>query len=729
MEYPANLLQLILARISDTFPLDRLRRMLVVLLALVLSAVQTDGRGCANCNYVYRGLLPCRGYLPELNTSHCGELDQIVSGLQSVFRDANLSSIPSVFFEAGGFLRVLAFVETRDGGNLACCEDGGIWNVDPARLSRCSGSFFAIFLSATDEIGDLQVADYDCPANSAFGAVLLMLCNVIHTNNYTNVATAAADLPTERDSFPSFYARYYCHPNCNESEAVKRFNDSMQEYLNTPCGSVVESCSEAFDIIVLLDSSGSIGDAQFAFALTAVANLSSRYTIGSDYTRFGVILYSHVVHVAHVIALDEYTDSANLTAAILLLPYSRGGTLTGSAITYATEHRFNTTFGARERGTVPQILIVATDGRSFDDVTGPSQAAAKAGIDLFSIGIGDGPDQNQLLEIARGVSSRVFNTEDYQHLIGLSPLLAAETCKAQASVPPGTQAGYSLVAGTVKYFQITIPENCSQSLMLSFARDNSSGSVVVYASFTIPNPNKRLHDYNWTITAEPVNATIPSKECNRQRRQAPLPEFEQPRQFFFSLELESSSHDTAEFMLNTNVIDTPEESQLSLTVTELPHSQGTLMYSCTATCSCPSATIAWEKGLSLPTAAQVTVSEDGRQTNITIDTTIAGYNGHYTCIIQTPGVISTVQEVVTVDLTCKNNGTNINPYICDCPAEWSGLACDRRECACACKPHTAHLTLHTSHCTPHTAHLTLHTSHCTPDSSTQCSYWCVFLLK
>ena len=507
----------------------RMHVKLVVVLAFLLCALELSLQAdtCAECYTASSGLInQCRNIIPNSNFSLCSELDQIVSELEGVFRSIGLS-IPPEFFQSGGFLRVLAFVETRDESNWprSCCEDGGIWNVQISDLNECQRTtdirnivppFW--FINARE--------DLDCPINSAFGAVLLMLCNIIHTNNYRSVATAAADLPTERDSFPSFYARYYCHPNCDKSEATERFSAGMQEYLSTPCGSVVESCSEAFDIIVLLDSSGSIGDAQFADACTAVANLSSRYTIGSDYTRFGVILYSDIVHNTRdedVIALDEYTDSANLTAAILSLPYYRGRALTGSAITYATEHGFNTAFGARERGAVPQILIVATDGRSFDDVTGPSQAAARAGIDLFSIGIGDGPDQNQLLEIVRGVSSRVFNTEDYWRLIGLSPLLAAETCKAQVSVPPGMQAGYSLVAGTVKYFQITIPENCSQSLMLSFARVNSSGSVIVYASFTIPNPNKRLHDFKWTITAEPVNATIPPEQCNRQQEQAPSP--------------------------------------------------------------------------------------------------------------------------------------------------------------------------------------------------------------
>ena len=337
---------------------------------------------------------------------------------------------------------------------------------------------------------------------------------------YPSAAAAAADLPTEPHSFPSFYASYYCHPDCNESETEERFTAGMQEYLSTPCGPVVDSCSEEFDIIVLLDCSGSIGQEDFTDALAAVANLSSRYIIGSDHTQFGVILYSHVIHNScdeDVIALDEYSDSANLTRAILSLPYPGGGTLTGSAITYATENGFNAAFGARESGTVPRVLIVATDGRSCDDVHDPSQAAAD-GIILFSIGIGNGPDQQQLLDIAGGVRSRVFNTADCHHLIGLSPLLAAESCKAQVSVPPGETIEYILFMGhDVKYFQISLPENCSQSLNVSFVTDSSSDSVSVYASFTIPYPNKRLYDFKWNVTSEVVSVTIPTTaQCTGQ---------------------------------------------------------------------------------------------------------------------------------------------------------------------------------------------------------------------
>ena len=654
---------------------------LLALLLSVLAALQVD-----SCLDVTNGLSQCESYTPQLGVNHCSELDQTVSGLESVFNGAGLD-IPPAFFQSRGFLRMLAFVETRDGRNWTSCESGGIWNVDYTTVFDCIQQFFDItniFSSATRSLNFERPGDCDCPANSAFGAALLMLCNMRRSGGYSSAAAAAAHLPTEPDSFPSFYARYYCHPDCKESEAEERFTAGMQEYLSTPCGPVVDSCSEEFDIIVLLDCSGSIGQEDFTDALAAVANLSSRYTIGSNHTQFGVILYSHVIHNSRdedVIALDEYSDSANLTRAILYLPYPGGGTLTGSAITYATENGFNAAFGARESGRVPRVLIVATDGRSYDNVSEPARAAAADnGIILFSIGIGDGPDQQQLLDIAGGDRSRVFNTADYHHLIGLSPLLAAESCKAQVSVPPGKLIEYTLLMDEVKYFQISLPENCSQSLNVSFVSDSSSDSVLVYASFTIPNPNKRLYDFKWNVTAEAVTATILPKDCTRRRRQVPSPDLEQPRQFFFSLELESSSNDFAEFVLNTGIIETPEDSQLSLSVEELQHSQNTLMYSCTATCSCPSATVVWEKGLSLPLAAKVVVSEDGRQMNITVNTTVAGHNGHYTCIIQSPGVIGTVQEIITVNLRCKNNGSNISPFLCNCPAGWTGLACDRGEC-------------------------------------------------
>ena len=164
----------------------------IALLALLLSALaafQVD-----SCPDVTTGLSQCGNYTPQLGVDHCSELDQTVSGLEGVFDGAGLD-IPPAFFQATGFLRILAFAETRDGRNWTSCNSGGIWNVDHAALDGCFWDFFDIHLILLSATGALYLhpGDYDCPANSAFGAALLMLCNMRRSDVYSSAAAAAAN--------------------------------------------------------------------------------------------------------------------------------------------------------------------------------------------------------------------------------------------------------------------------------------------------------------------------------------------------------------------------------------------------------------------------------------------------------------------------------------------------------------------------------------------------------
>ena len=141
--------------------------------------------------------------------------------------------IHSSFFEPQGFLRLLAFVETRDGLLLSDCDKGGLWNVDYEKLADCLGqgsmlsypysAEYTFTVSLTDSF---TYEDFNCPENSAFAALLLLICS----SNTADPVTTASGLPTEPDSFPSFYARYYCHPNCSEREAEMKFMEDMQAY-------------------------------------------------------------------------------------------------------------------------------------------------------------------------------------------------------------------------------------------------------------------------------------------------------------------------------------------------------------------------------------------------------------------------------------------------------------------------------------------------------------------
>ena len=164
--------------------------------------------------------------------SYCEDLVQVVANLSGLEPFTSLAIDPA-FFEPQGFLRLLAFVETRDGLLLSDCNKGGIWNVNYVQLFNClsqssllSYPYHTEYKFTVSLVDSFTYEDFNCPANSAFAALLLLICN----SNPNDPVAAAADLPTERDSFPSFYARYYCHPNCNESGAEMKFREGMQAF-------------------------------------------------------------------------------------------------------------------------------------------------------------------------------------------------------------------------------------------------------------------------------------------------------------------------------------------------------------------------------------------------------------------------------------------------------------------------------------------------------------------
>lgn len=119
------------------------------------------------------------------------------------------------------------------GSLLSDCDKGGIWNVNYIQLFNClrQGSllpypYHTEYTFTVSLVDAFTYEDFNCPVNSAFAALLLLICN----SNPNDPVTAAADLPTEPNSFPSFYAHYYCHPDCDETGAEMKFREGMQAF-------------------------------------------------------------------------------------------------------------------------------------------------------------------------------------------------------------------------------------------------------------------------------------------------------------------------------------------------------------------------------------------------------------------------------------------------------------------------------------------------------------------
>ena len=148
----------------------------------------------------------------------------------------------------------------------------------------------------------------------------------------------------------------------------------------------------------VLDSSGSIGSANFQKIRNFVNMVISDLDIGPRRTQVGVIVFSSSVSVSF--NLNSYSNRQALTSAVNRIPYIGSGTNTADALYTLINRGF---VGARPVAQgVPRVAMVVTDGMSNNPSL--TVAAAEAlrkvpSITTYAIGIG-GADVTELRTIA-----------------------------------------------------------------------------------------------------------------------------------------------------------------------------------------------------------------------------------------------------------------------------------------------------------------------------------------
>ncbi|XP_041375252.1 cartilage matrix protein-like [Gigantopelta aegis] len=214
-----------------------------------------------------------------------------------------------------------------------------------------------------------------------------------------------------------------------------------------PVGALKYCGGKPADIYFLLDSSNSIWIHDFNLRMVKfVRDMVNIFDIGTNKTRVGVITFSS--DVTPVFRLDEYTSRDSLLKAISPehIKHQGGGTNTGSAIAYVRDHGF------RSRPQVAHIMVVITDGVSFDpEVTRREAAAAKrAGIYMFAVGVGQSVDATELRDMASSPSDRfMFSVSGFHALTTLRDILAIRTC----TVPPPAEQAVCLPTDLVFIFE------------------------------------------------------------------------------------------------------------------------------------------------------------------------------------------------------------------------------------------------------------------------------------
>ncbi|XP_063773985.1 vitrin isoform X2 [Pseudophryne corroboree] len=186
---------------------------------------------------------------------------------------------------------------------------------------------------------------------------------------------------------PNFVDKAVCRTNGHFSINVpswfglhKIVNPMVKRMCETDKLVCSKTCLNAADIGFIIDGSSSVGTGNFRTVLQFIANITSEFEISDTDTRIGAVQYTYEQRLEF--GFDKYSTKQDVVNAIMRIGYWSGGTSTGAAITYASDQLFS-----KSKPNKRKIMIVITDGRSYDDVRAPAAAAHRNGVIAYAVGI------------------------------------------------------------------------------------------------------------------------------------------------------------------------------------------------------------------------------------------------------------------------------------------------------------------------------------------------------
>ncbi|XP_076841877.1 collagen alpha-6(VI) chain [Brachyhypopomus gauderio] len=187
--------------------------------------------------------------------------------------------------------------------------------------------------------------------------------------------------------------------------------------------SVQAECREipSADIVLLVDSSDSVGDTNFAEVRHFLHTFVDGLEVRGDKVRVGLAQFSHAPYQEFL--LDTHADKADLLKNLDSIVYRKGGKNIADALDYIRDSYFS-----QARKNVPRIAIVITNGDSNDAAEEAAQNLRKQGVVIFVIKTRD-VDPRQLSTIANSPQEEfLLSVENYQKLQGLVEKLHMRVC-------------------------------------------------------------------------------------------------------------------------------------------------------------------------------------------------------------------------------------------------------------------------------------------------------------
>ncbi|XP_039093515.1 von Willebrand factor A domain-containing protein 2 isoform X2 [Hyaena hyaena] len=140
-------------------------------------------------------------------------------------------------------------------------------------------------------------------------------------------------------------------------------------------------CSAAVDVLFMIDGSYSVGKGSFERSKRFAVMVCDALDISPERVRVGALQFSSVPRLEF--PLDSFSSQQEVKAHMKRMVFKGGRTETGLALKYLLRKGFP---GGRN-ASVPQILIVVTDGRSQGHVALPAKQLKERGVTVFAVGV------------------------------------------------------------------------------------------------------------------------------------------------------------------------------------------------------------------------------------------------------------------------------------------------------------------------------------------------------
>lgn len=234
---------------------------------------------------------------------------------------------------------------------------------------------------------------------------------------------------------PNFANKAVCRTNGFYSLNVQNWyglHKSVQPLVKRVCDTDRLACSKtclnSADIGFVIDGSSSVGTGNFRTVLQFVANLSKEFDISDTDTRVGAVQYTYEQRLEF--GFDQYTTKLDVLNAIKRVGYWSGGTSTGAAINYALEQLFK-----KSKPNKRKLMILITDGRSYDDVRIPAMVAHHKGVITYAIGVAWAAQEELEIIATHPARDHAFFVDEFDNLYKSVPKIIQNICTEFNSQP------------------------------------------------------------------------------------------------------------------------------------------------------------------------------------------------------------------------------------------------------------------------------------------------------